>query len=194
LKKLLAALCGLFALVVASNASAAPLTYGVADDWPKFHACGDVWWQAAKDIGFQELRMTVQWDGSSTIAFQPNIQAAVDCARLQGVSVVLAIYPAKPTLIGSNSSAQDSFASFVATVGSTFHGVTSFIVGNEPNVNRFWQPQFANGQDAAATDYEHTLAKSYDALKNVRPDAVVWGPAISSRGNDNANAASNPSH
>jgi hypothetical protein len=28
----------------------------------------------------------------------------------------------------------------------------------------------------------------------VRPDSIVWGPAISSRGNDNANAASNPSH
>jgi hypothetical protein len=28
----------------------------------------------------------------------------------------------------------------------------------------------------------------------VRPDSVVWGPSISSRGNDNANAASNPSH
>ena len=28
----------------------------------------------------------------------------------------------------------------------------------------------------------------------MRPDAIVWGPAISSRGNDNANAASNPSH
>ena len=69
-----------------------------------------------------------------------------------------------------------------------------FIVGNEPNVNRFWQPQYAGGKDAAATDYEHTLAQSYDALKTVRPDSIVWGPAISSRGNDNANAASNPSH
>ncbi len=68
------------------------------------------------------------------------------------------------------------------------------IVGNEPNVNRFWQPQYSGGKDAAATDYEHTLAQAYDALKTVRPDATVWGPAISSRGNDNANAASNPSH
>ena len=72
--------------------------------------------------------------------------------------------------------------------------MTNFIVGNEPNVNRFWQPQYVNGKDAAGADYEHTLAKAYDALKAVRPDARVWGPAISSRGNDNANAASNPSH
>jgi hypothetical protein len=72
--------------------------------------------------------------------------------------------------------------------------VTDFIVGNEPNVNRFWQPQYLNGRDAAPIDYEHTLAASYDALKTVRPDAVVWGPAISSRGNDNPLATSNPSH
>ena len=69
-----------------------------------------------------------------------------------------------------------------------------FIVGNEPNVNRFWQPQYVNGQSAAAPDYEQTLAQSYDALKTVRPDSLVWGPGISSRGNDNANATSNPSH
>jgi hypothetical protein len=72
--------------------------------------------------------------------------------------------------------------------------VKDFVVGNEPNVNRFWQPQYVNGKDAAAVDYEHTLARSYDALKTVRPDSLIWGPAISSRGNDNANAESNPSH
>src|SRR5205823_13687232 len=83
---------------------------------------------------------------------------------------------------------------FVASVGMEFPQVQNFIVGNEPNVNRFWQPQYVNGQDAAGVDYEHTLAYSYDALKVARPDAIVWGPAISSRGNDNANAFSNPSH
>ena len=79
-------------------------------------------------------------------------------------------------------------------MGQAFPDVTDFIVGNEPNVNRFWQPQYVNGQDAAAADYEHTLAQSYDKLKVARPDSIVWGPAISSRGNDNASAASNPSH
>jgi hypothetical protein len=89
---------------------------------------------------------------------------------------------------------QAQFATFVSLVGQAFPDVKDFIVGNEPNVNRFWQPQYVGGRDAAATDYEHTLAQSYDALKTVRPDSIVWGPGISSRGNDNANAASNPSH
>jgi hypothetical protein len=196
LKKLLMVAALLAALVSVGRASASPLTYGVADDWPKFHPCGDVWWQSAKDIGFQELRMTVQWDASNptTIPYQTFIQNAVVCAQLSNITPVLAIYPAKPSAIGSNDAAQQQFAAFVRLVGTTFLGVKNFIVGNEPNVNRFWQPQYTNGQDAAAKDYEHTLAYSYDQLKSVRPDSIVWGPAISSRGNDQANATSNPSH
>ena len=196
MKRLVALFAVLGALAVVGGAGADPLRYGVADDWPKFHACGDVWWQSAHDIGYTELRMTVQWDAANptVIPSQANIQAAVDCALLQNVTPVLAIYPAKPSAIGESDGEQQAFAGFVALVGRAFPGVQNFIVGNEPNVNRFWQPQYVNGQDAAGKDYEHTLAYSYDALKATRPDAIVWGPAISSRGNDDANASSNPSH
>jgi len=195
-KRLLAAFAAFAALVSVGTANAAPLRYGVADDWPKFHACGDVWWQSATDINYTDLRMTVQWNEATptVIPFQENIQAAVDCALLNNVRPILALYPQHPAAIGSSDAAQQSFAAFVALVGQAFPQVTNFIVGNEPNVNRFWQPQYAGGQDAAGKDFEHTLAYSYDALKVARPDAVVWGPAISSRGNDNAGAASNPSH
>jgi hypothetical protein len=196
LKNVLAAWAVVAALVVVGGASADPVRYGVADDWPKFHPCGDVWWQSQADIGYQDLRLTVQWNEASPtdIPFQANIQAAIDCAKLANVRTILAVYPLHPTAIGSNVDAQAQFATFVSLVGQAFPDVTDFIVGNEPNVNRFWQPQYLRGEDAAAKDYEHTLAQSYDALKTVRPDATVWGPAVSSRGNDNANAVSNPSH
>ena len=140
--------------------------------------------------------MTVQWNEATptVIPFQANIQAAIDCAKLNNLEPILAVYPQHPAAIGSNAGAQAQFATFVSLVGQAFPGVKDIIVGNEPNVNRFWQPQYRGGKDAAATDYEHTLAQSYDALKTVRPDAIVWGPAISSRGNDHANATSNPSH
>ena len=195
-KRLFGGLLLLAALAGAGRATADPLHYGVADDWPKFHACGDVWWQSAAGIGYQEFRMTVQWDDTAptVIPYQPNLQAAIDCAQLNGLRPILAVYPLHPAAIGSNVVAQAQFATFVSLVGQAFPGVQDIIVGNEPNVNRFWQPQYRNGQDAAATDYEHTLAQAYDALKTVRPDAIVWGPAISSRGNDHATATSNPSH
>jgi hypothetical protein len=196
LKNLLPMLLAVGALAIAGSASADPLRYGVADDWPKFHPCGDVWWSAVKDIGYQDLRMTVQWDADNptVIPFQDHLADAIDCARLNGVRPILALYPQRPNAIGSDATRQQQFAAFVGFVGQAFPAVKDFIVGNEPNVNRFWQPQYASGKDAAAIDYEHTLARSYDALKAVRPDALVWGPAISSRGNDNAKAASNPSH
>src|SRR5262249_7470708 len=60
-KNLAAALVAVAALVLAGAASADPIRYGIADDWPKFHPCGDVWWSAVRDIGFQDLRMTLQW-------------------------------------------------------------------------------------------------------------------------------------
>jgi hypothetical protein len=193
-----AAACAFLALlpVAGAGAEGPPLRYGVADDWPKWHACGDAWWQAAADIGFGDVRLTVQWDETqpAAIPFQAELGAALDCALLSDIRPILAVYPLHAAAIGSSPSAQAAFASFVALVGTAFPQARDFIVGNEPNVNRFWQPQYVGGEDAAATDYEHTLAASYDALKEVRPDATVWGPAISSRGNDDPDASSNPSH
>ncbi len=59
------------------------------------------------------------------------------------------------------------------------------IVGNEPNLNRFWLPQFnPDGTDAAAPAYESLLAGTYDALKAVSPEIQVYGGAVSPRGGD----------
>jgi hypothetical protein len=197
-RRLVSAVCVLASLFVLPHAAAEPVAmrYGIADDWPKWHACGDVWWQAAKDVGYQDLRLTVQWDDQqpTVIPYEDEVRAAVDCALLDDVQPILALYPLRPRAIGSDPTAQQRFASFVALVGTAFPQVTDFVIGNEPNVNRFWQPQYVGGRDAAGRDYEHTLAASYDALKTVRPDATVIGPAISSRGNDDPAAATNPSH
>ena len=60
-----------------------------------------------------------------------------------------------------------------------------FIIGNEPNLNRFWLPQFGpNGEDVAAPAYEQLLATTYDALKALRPHSTVYGGALAPRGVD----------
>jgi hypothetical protein len=59
------------------------------------------------------------------------------------------------------------------------------VIGNEPNLNRFWLPQFGpEGEDVAAQSFEVLLATTYDALKQVSPSITVWGIGLSPRGED----------
>jgi len=68
------------------------------------------------------------------------------------------------------------------------------IVGNEPNLNRFWLPQFGlDGSNAASPAYLQLLAETYDALKAVSPGVRVYGGAVSPRGNDRP-GGSRPTH
>src|SRR5438874_158291 len=67
---------------------------------------------------------------------------------------------------------------------------TGMFVGDEPNLNLFWMPQFGpGGVDRAARSYELLLAKTYDTLKSVSPDINVIGGALSPRGQDKPHAA-----
>ena len=72
--------------------------------------------------------------------------------------------------------------------------VRAVIVGNEPNLSTFWKPQFgAGGSDLAARAYADLLARSYDAIKAVRPSVLVLGGALSPRGGDRP-GGSRPTH
>jgi hypothetical protein len=67
-------------------------------------------------------------------------------------------------------------------------------VGNEPNLNLFWQPQFdESGGDAAAAGYERLLAATYDALKSVSRGITVVGGNLSPHGQDDP-SSSRPTH
>ncbi len=69
-----------------------------------------------------------------------------------------------------------------------------FVIGNEPNQPRFWQPQFGpDGSRVAAATFFEALWRAYDALKAVDPAIRVIGIGLSERGNDNPSAPSNAS-
>ena len=83
--------------------------------------------------------------------------------------------------------AQDrtAFATYAAGLVRAVPELRDVIVGNEPNLNRFWLPQFGpGGEDVAAPAYLELLAETYDALKAVSPDVVVYGGALAPRGID----------
>jgi hypothetical protein len=72
--------------------------------------------------------------------------------------------------------------------------VRHVVVGNEPNLDTFWKPQFgATGLDLAASGYEDLLARSYDAIKAVDHDVLVIGGSLSPRGADRPHG-SRPTH
>jgi Cellulase (glycosyl hydrolase family 5). len=113
---------------------------------------------------------------------------AVDAAQFSGIRVIVSIYPFGSSVTPLTPADQADFAAFAADVATRFPVVHDFIVGNEPNLNRFWLPQFGPaGEDVAAPAYEQLLATTYDALKAVRPRATVYGGALAPRGVDKPN-------
>jgi hypothetical protein len=111
-----------------------------------------------------------------------NLEAA---SKLAGVRVYVTVtqFGSKTTPLSEQD--QTDFAAYAAAVARAYPSFKDIIVGNEPNLNRFWLPQFAaDGSDAAAVAYEQLLAHTYDALKAVSPSIQVIGVAVSPRGGD----------
>jgi hypothetical protein len=186
--------CALAALVL-TPAAGAELSVGVADDHPKESpAVAETFYDTMKDVGLKENRITILWDSSRPTAVNHSdaVAHAVDVAVADGVRITLALYPERARAITEGAGAPGDFAAWAAIVARTFPQVKDFIIGNEPNKARFWQPQFnANGTPAACMAYELLLAASYDALKSVDRNITVIGVGLGPRGTDNARAAGN---
>ena len=89
---------------------------------------------------------------------------------------------------------QAEFAAYAASVPRLVPEIEHVVVGNEPNTNLFWRPQFdASGGDAAATAFESLLARTYDAIKAVAPKVEVIGGGLAARGADRPNGK-RPTH
>jgi hypothetical protein len=151
----------------------------------------------AARAGFGVVRMTVLWSpGKETVGGDDLValRNASVAAQLDGVRLILSIYPSDPRSAPRSAFARGEFASFAASAARQFPSITDFVVGNEPNLNSFWMPQFGvGGVDLAARSYELLLAKTYDALKSVSADVNVIGGALSPRGEDKPGAA-RPTH
>lgn len=183
------------ALAPAAAAAADDLKVGVADDHAKTSPeIAQRVYDAMNDVGLTENRITILWDSASpmTIPAGEQIAHAVEVATAHGVHVTLAIYADRARALTESPTAPGEFAAFVAQVARTYPQVKDFIVGNEPNKARFWQPQFNPNRTAAAcAAYENVLAASYDALKAVDPTISVIGVGLGPRGTDNPLAAGN---
>ena len=138
--------------------------------------------------GFTSVRVTSNWQPGLVsptpheVTVLRNIEAA---ARLSGVRVYVSVYHPGSRTTPLDPLAQSEFAQYAAALAAAVPSFDDVIVGNEPNLNRFWLPQFAaDGSNASAPAYLQLLAQTYDALKAVDPGLRVWGGALAPRGSD----------
>ena len=196
-KKTTAVLVGALAALLTAAPATAEIAVGVSDDLPMGAGDGGAaFYDSMQDIGLRENRIAVRWDANapSAIPHEAGVERAITEARARGVNVVLSLYPNGPRSIADNPAAAGQFVAWVAQVARRYPDVRDFIVGNEANVNRFWQPQYGpTGKAVSCATYTGVLAAAYDALKGVNPGLNVIGVGLSPRGNDDPRARSNPS-
>jgi hypothetical protein len=182
------------ALVLAGNASA--LDVGVVDDYGIAPENAPWFFDSLADLGMRENRISIPWDpdAPTTIHRQQALQLYVPLASLRGIRVVFGVAPVKARSITANPNAAREYAAFLQQLARTFPTVKDYVIGNEPNQPRFWQPQFGRrGEPLAPAAYYSLLARSYDALKAVDPTMTIIGVGLSPRGNDQPKAKDNVS-
>jgi hypothetical protein len=143
----------------------------------------------ASSAGLDAIRPTMTWrpgQTKPTAEGLKDLENAVGAADASGIRAFVQVFPFGSSVTPLTSEAQAQFAEFAASIAKELPSVHDLIVGNEPNLNRFWLPQFnPDGSDAAAPAFLTLLEKTYDELKAVSPKITVWGLALSPHGSDN---------
>jgi hypothetical protein len=190
------AAASLCALTLATAAGAMPM-FGVSDDRGKYDDDGGAWFfSELQAAGLGANKMTVNWDPADPLVIkeQPFLDRSVPEAAKLGVHLSFGIHIGKARAITDDPENLEKFTQWLRILAATYPDVKEFVIGNEPNLTRFWQPQFnRDGSPASGIAFAKFLAASYDALKEVNEDIVVVGVGLSPRGNDMPKAKSNVS-
>lgn len=141
----------------------------------------------ARDAGLGAIVLSAVWTPpleAPPAAELAALQSAAEAAAANGIRPIVAVYSFS-SVTPTTAAARAQFAAYAASLARALPAVRDIVVGNEPNLNLFWMPQFApDGSDAAAESYLALLAETYDALKEVSGSLNVIGGALSARGSD----------
>ena len=142
----------------------------------------------ATAAGFDALGVTTPW-APGQVDPDPGqlliLKNVADAAVAEKVRVLVSIFQYRNRDTPLTDEEQQEFADYSARLARELPSVRDFIIGNEPNLNGFWFPQFdESGRSAAGPAYTSLLARSYDALKAVSPEINVIGGALAPRGAD----------
>ena len=114
-----------------------------------------------------------------------ELRNAADAAKAADIGPMLIVQSPGSKTTPRTPALRKEFTAYAAALARELPDYRDFIIGNEPNLNRFWLPQFGpDGENVAARDYLALLAESYDALKGVSDDIRVVGGSLAPRGGD----------
>ena len=128
----------------------------------------------ARLAGLNAIRSTAIWAPGQTEAGRDaadGLKNAAAAAKLDGIALLVSVYQfgSKTTPLTDQDQVGLRRLRRSAREG-TARPSASFVIGNEPNINRFWLPQFnLDGTDAAAPAYESLLAQDLRRDQGGRP-------------------------
>jgi hypothetical protein len=196
----LVALGALITLVAPSLATAGPgLIVGAVDDDMRASSLveAEARMTAFRISGFRAVRVTSYWRPGLTRPSDGELQVlrnVSDAALRNGVRVYVTVMSPGSATTPLSEEARADFASYAAGIVRDAPSVQHVIIGNEPNLNRFWLPQFGlDGTSAAPAAYLALLSVTYDAIKRVSDAVTVYGGAVSPRGTDRP-SGTRPTH
>jgi hypothetical protein len=147
--------------------------------------------ELAKAAGFDTIRITAIWEPGQSTVPRDHLQALQSIAAagiFLDIRVVATVMPFGSRTTPLTQTARTQFARFSADIVRRVPTIREYIIGNEPNLNRYWLPQFGpNGENLAAPAYVRLLARTYDAMKAVDPGVFINGGSVSPRGIDKPN-------
>jgi hypothetical protein len=142
----------------------------------------------ARRAGFQVIVLSSVWSRGATAPAADELyrlKTAVDVAQRAGIQPIVAVY----SFSGDTPLTPRARAAYTAYAVSLLERIPEaryISLGNEPNSNMFWMPQFGpGGTDAAATGYFKLLRLAYPAVKHASPDVTVIGASLAAQGSDN---------
>ena len=138
------------------------------------------------DAGFDAVGVTSFWQPGLSAPTPEELDVLRDVAgRADGTRIFLSVYHPGSATTPLTAEARSQFASYVGAIVREVPEIRDIVVGNEPNLNRFWLPQFdESGNDVAAPAYFALLSEAYDAAKKADEDVTIWGGALAPRGID----------
>ena len=197
---LLAAVGALAALVAPGLAQAGPLlVVGAVEDDVRASSAVEAETRMAEFrlLGYRAVRVTSYWRPgmtAPTASEQETLRLVGEAGVRNGVRVFVTVMSPGSATTPLTDQARADFAAYAAALVDAAPSITHVIIGNEPNLNRFWLPQFnLDGSSAAPSAYLALLAQTYDAIKAVSPAVRVYGGAVSPRGSDRA-GGTRPTH